>query len=47
MWERASWITGADLTDGFLAPVVCPDDWLVDDRGWSPEARVRRGVGAR
>jgi hypothetical protein len=40
-WEHASWIAGADLTDGFLAPVVRPDDCLVDDRGWSAAERVR------
>lgn len=46
-WEHASWVTASDLTDGFLAPVVRPDDWLVDNSGWSSSDRVRAVAAAR
>jgi hypothetical protein len=46
-WERASWVTVSDLTDGFLAAVVRPDDWLIDDSGWSSSDRVRAVAAAR
>jgi hypothetical protein len=40
-WEHASWITASDLTDGLLSRIVRPDDYLIDDRGWSTSDRVR------
>jgi hypothetical protein len=46
-WEHASWVEASHLTDGFLAPVVRPDDWLVDNSGWSPSDRVRAVASAR
>ncbi|WP_345529714.1 hypothetical protein [Nocardioides endophyticus] len=46
-WEHASWIEAAHLTDGFLAPVVRPDDCLVDNSGWSSSDRVRAVASAR
>lgn len=46
-WEHASWVTASDLTDGFLASVTRPDDWLVDDSGWSSSERARAVARAR
>ena len=46
-WEHASWVTASDLTDGFLAPIVRPDDWMVDDPAWSSSDRARAVAAAR
>jgi hypothetical protein len=45
-WEHASWIRAPDLTDGFLGPIVRPDDCIVDDRGWSSADRMRAVAAA-
>ena len=40
-WEHASWITASDLTDGMLRDAIQSDSYVVDDRSWSAEERVR------
>jgi len=46
-WESATWITASDLTDGTLRDAVQPDGYVLDDRSWSPEERVRFVAQAR
>jgi hypothetical protein len=46
-WEHATWITASDLTDGTLRDVVQPDGYVLDDRSWSAEERVRSIARAR
>jgi hypothetical protein len=46
-WEYATWITASDLTDGTLRDAVQPDGYVLDDRSWSPEERVRSVAQAR
>jgi hypothetical protein len=41
IWEHATWITTADLTDGMLRDAVQPESYVLDDRSWSAEERVR------
>jgi hypothetical protein len=41
IWEHATWITTADLTDGTLRDAVQPESYVLDDRSWSAEERVR------
>ena len=40
-WEHATWITASDLTDGLLRDAVQPDSYVLDDRSWSADGRVR------
>lgn len=40
-WEHASWITASDLTDGRLRNTIQPDGYVIDNRSWSVEQRVR------
>jgi hypothetical protein len=40
-WEHATWITASDLTDGTIRDVVQPGGYVLDDRSWSAEERVR------
>ena len=46
-WEHASWIRASDLTDGILRDAVQPDGYVLDDRSWSAEERVRAVTQAR
>ena len=41
IWEHATWITTSDLTDGMLRDAVQPDSYVLDDRSWSAEERVK------
>jgi hypothetical protein len=41
IWEHAAWITATDLTDGMLRDAIQPDSYVVDDRSWSAEERLR------
>ena len=45
-WEHAAWLRPSDLTDGLLRDVVRPDWWVVDDRLWTAEDRVRAVAAA-
>jgi hypothetical protein len=45
-WEHARWIAASDLADGVLRNAVQPDSYVLDDRSWSAEERVRAVVQA-
>ena len=45
-WEHATWLRSVDLTDGLLREVVQPEWFLVDDRSWTTEERVRAVAAA-
>jgi hypothetical protein len=46
-WEHARWLTASDLIDGALSTAVRPDGYVLDDRSWSAEDRVRAVARAR
>ncbi|MGW3151852.1 hypothetical protein ACWDG1_46150 [Streptomyces sp. NPDC001177] len=46
-WEHATWIAASDLLDGSLSDVVHAGDYVLDDRSWSAEERVRAVAQAR
>lgn len=41
-WEHAQWVGSTDLVDGRLAAALRADNYVVNDRSWSAEERVRR-----
>jgi hypothetical protein len=45
-WEHAAWLRSSDLTDGLLRGAVQPESFVVDDRSWTDEQRVRAVVDA-
>lgn len=46
-WEHANWLTATDLIDGTLSNAVLPDQYVIDDRSWPPQQRVRAVAQAR
>jgi hypothetical protein len=45
-WEHAAWVRSADVIDGFMRDSVEPDWWIIDDRSWTAEERVRSVAAA-
>ncbi|GGN81495.1 hypothetical protein GCM10011579_068130 [Streptomyces albiflavescens] len=47
IWEHATWIAVSDLVDGSLSEIIRAGDYVLDDRSWSAEERVRAVAQAR
>lgn len=46
-WEHATWIAASDVLDGSLSEAIHASDYVLDDRSWSAEERVRAVAQAR